>query len=54
MPENTVKISVELPNPMVQAIDRFVERGDFVTRTEVIRAAVRKFMELHGVVGQEA
>jgi len=39
-----MQIAVRLPDQLVQAVDRMVERGRFASRTDAIRAAVDRLV----------
>ncbi len=42
------RVTIRLPQPVIGEIDALVGLGQYATRTEVIRAALRMFMEETG------
>jgi Arc/MetJ-type ribon-helix-helix transcriptional regulator len=44
----TERITIRLPAPMVSTMDTLVDLGQYATRTEVLRAALRLFFEQEG------
>lgn len=49
----TERITIRLPTAQVNNIDTLVDLGQYSTRTEVVRAALRMFMEQEGGRAQE-
>ncbi len=45
MQVNLVRIELLLPRKDVEAIDRTIKQGEFATRTDVIRTAIRRLVE---------
>ena len=41
----TEKITVRLPVHLVRAVDTFIRMGEFASRSEAIRRALKKFIE---------
>lgn len=39
-----VSVTIKMPIELLQMIDELIERGDFKTRGEIIRAAVEEFV----------
>lgn len=44
----TERITIRLPTAMVQKMDALVDLGQYGTKTEVIRHALRDFLEAQG------
>lgn len=42
------RVTIRLPRPVVDDIDAMVQLGQYATRTEVVRAALRMFFEEQG------
>lgn len=44
------KITVSLPEPYIEALDRLVEKHFYPDKKEAIRIAVRDLLKLHGEI----
>lgn len=42
------RVTIRLPRPVIDDIDAMVQLGQYATRTEVVRAALRMFFEETG------
>ena len=42
------RVTIRLPKPVIDNVDAMVSLGQYATRTEVVRAALRMFFEQEG------